>query len=82
MRSTQQQGNDNAVEITSITKDIGFIREEMVEIKSNIKEIKDNIKVGYVTKDEFAPIKNVVYGLVGLILTAVVVALISLVVRK
>ena len=36
----------------------------------------------YVTKEEFAPIRAVVYGMVGTILVAVVSALLYLVVRK
>lgn len=35
-----------------------------------------------ITKDEFAPVKNVVYGLVALILTSVFGALIGLVIMR
>lgn len=50
--------------------------------------IRENRKI-YATKDELAavadtmtPVKSIVYGLVGLIMTAVVVALLALVVRQ
>jgi len=41
-------------------------------IKEDIRTIKTSLNQTYVTKNEFDPIKKVVYGLVGLILTAVV----------
>ncbi len=36
----------------------------------------------YVTLDRFSPVERIVYGAVGLILTAVLVAIVALVVRK
>ena len=36
----------------------------------------------YVTREEFAPIKGLVYGLVGLLLTGVIGAVLALVIRK
>ena len=44
-----------------------------------IEEMK-NLKLNYVRKEEFQPVRNVVYGMVGLIAVAVVGALIRLVV--
>lgn len=51
-------------------------------IKTEIKEIKTLIENKYVTSAEFQPIKNVVYGMVGLILVTVVGGLLTLVLRK
>ncbi len=42
-----------------------------------IDEIKKNIQDNYVTKDQYFPIKSIVYGLVGLILMAVLTALLG-----
>lgn len=66
--------NDNGIKIAEIGRDLVYIKEKLSSIE---------IQVGsqYVSKDEFEPIKRVVYGLVALILTAVVGALISLVVK-
>lgn len=49
-------------------------------IKESIDKIEKKIDNKYVTKDEFAPVKLVVYGLVGVILVAVMGAIIALVV--
>lgn len=51
-------------------------------IQRDIKDIKDSLKSDYVKKDEFLPVKNIVYGMVGMILVAVVGALITLVIRQ
>jgi hypothetical protein len=57
------------------------IQNDISYIKSDIKEIKDSVVTGYVTKDQFEPVKRIVYGLVGLILTSVVVAIVTLVLK-
>lgn len=49
-------------------------------IKEAIDKIERKIDNKYVTKDEFAPVRMVVYGLVGLILVTVVGAVIAAVV--
>ena len=50
------------------------------DIEQLMATIKDN-NISAVSHIEFEPIRTIVYGLVGLILTAVVVALVGLVVR-
>jgi hypothetical protein len=58
-----------------VAKDIEFIKYEVTEIKHKIEG-------NFVTKEEFEPIKKIVYGIISLILTAVVGGLISLVVLR
>lgn len=70
--ATQREQSKN---IEVIANDIAYIREDMHEIKATLKG-------SYVTKEEFEPIKKLVYGLVGLILVAVVGAVMGLVVIK
>lgn len=48
----------------------------------DIAELKGIVRADFISRHEFDPIKKIVYGMVSLILTAVVVALIALVVRK
>lgn len=66
---------------TQATK-LAVIANDIAYMKNDIHDIKSNVAQGYVTKDEFEPIKKIVYGLVGLILVAVVGALLSLVVIR
>ena len=64
-----------AHDLASSTKvDLGYIKKELEEIKVRL----DN---KFVSQEAFAPIKSVVYGLVGIILTGVVLGLIALVLR-
>jgi Na+/H+ antiporter NhaC len=51
-------------------------------IKTNTKEIKDSLQSQYVTRNEFNPVKSIVYGMVGVILLAVLGALVALVVGQ
>ena len=48
----------------------------------DIVEMKAMMRQDFVSRNEFDPIKKVVYGMVGLILTAVLTALVGLVVMK
>ncbi len=57
-----------------LTKDIGFIKEGMAGIMQKL----DNT---YVTKDQFEPVKKIVYGLTAIMLTSLVVAIVALVLR-
>lgn len=50
-------------------------------IKADIIEIKEQLKKDYVTREEFSPIKKIVYGLVSLILVAVVGAMVALILK-
>lgn len=58
-----------------IANDIKYIQQDM-------QEIKQQIAANYVTKDQFEPVRKLVYGVVGILLTAMVVAMINLVLTK
>lgn len=66
-------------ETTDIVK-LAVLESNMSYIKEKLDDIDKKVSSGYVTKDEFEPIKKIVYGLVSLILTAVVGAIVALVV--
>lgn len=61
--------------IALIAKDINYMKEKLDEVDGKLNS-------HYVTKEEFEPIKKVVYGLVSIILVAVVGAVVSLVVTN
>jgi hypothetical protein len=62
-------------EQTGIEVKLEFIIKELDEIKLKLEK-------NYVTAEEFKPVKTIVYGMVALILTGVVTALIALVLKK
>lgn len=59
---------------------LAVLESNMVYIKEKLDDIDQKVSHGYVTKEEFEPIKKIVYGVVSLILVAVVGALVALVV--
>jgi hypothetical protein len=60
---------------------IAVIQTNILDIKEDVRDIKNKLEMDYVTKQEFDPVKKVVYGLVSLILVAVVGALITLLIK-
>lgn len=48
--------------------------------KEDIREIKEAMKQEYISRQEFEPIKKIVYGLVSVILLGVIGALIKVVI--
>jgi len=61
---------------------LGRIDERTKSLEKDIKEISAKLDRDYVSRDEFAPIKRIVYGMVSIILVASVVAMVNLVILK
>lgn len=57
------------------------IQVDVADLKAHDDELRAHIETKYVTKERYTPVERVVYGLVGLALTAVVTGLITLVVK-
>ena len=66
----------------SLQTQVAVLTQATMDIKSDVIEIKAKLDSRYVSKDEFEPIKKLVYGVVGLILTTVIGALLALVVFR
>jgi hypothetical protein len=64
------------------TENIDVIATKIDYIQRDVADIKAKLEADYVTQDEFEPIKKIVYGMVGVVLLAVIGALIALVVRQ
>lgn len=52
------------------------------EVKEDFERLENKADKIYVKVEAFEPVRKVVYGLIGLILTAVILALIGMVVSK
>lgn len=59
---------------------LAVIQTDLTYIKEKLNAVDQKVSTHYVSKEEFEPIKKIVYGLVSLILIAVVGALVALVV--
>jgi len=57
------------------------IEERLDNLAEKVDHINDKLDKKYVTHEEFKPIKLVVYGLVGAILTSFAGAMIALIIR-
>lgn len=57
------------------------INRRFEETARTLVEIKDNLKNEYVTRKEFEPVRYVVYGLVGIVLSGAVAAVLQIIYR-
>lgn len=64
--------------IPLICQSINGIYESLKDLQQMLQDSQTN----FVNQDQFAPVKNVVFGLVGILMTGVVVALLSLLINK
>ena len=69
----------------NIEVDQAVLMNEVKYISKRVDELTtkfDNMESRFVTQEEWKPIKNIVNGVVALLLTSVVVALVALVIKK
>ena len=76
-QATTQSGSrltrQDAINIALMSQNIGNIQKQ-------VQDIQDTLKSDFVKKEEFEPVRNLVYGFVVLIVVAVVGALVALVI--
>lgn len=78
MASKETQGT----KIALIQNDVGYLNKRFDSFEKKLDSVDEKLNSHYVSKEEFEPIKKVVYGLVGLILIAVAGAVVSLVITN
>lgn len=59
---------------------LAVMQTDLTYIKEKLNAVDQKVSTHYVSKEEFEPIRKIVYGMVSLILIAVVGALVALVV--
>lgn len=52
-----------------------------LDIYNAITEFREEMQTTYVSKEEFGPVKSIVYGAVGLALTGIAIAILAQVVK-
>lgn len=72
---------DNARNIAVMNERMTGIQNDIADIKDSIKGLVKKIDDTYVTKDEFSPVRAIVYGLVTLVLTTVLGAIVYMVIK-
>jgi thiosulfate reductase cytochrome b subunit len=68
--------------INQMAIDQAVILNKLTNLESTVCTISKKLEDDYVTQDQFEPVKKIVYGLVSIILVAVVGGLIALVIRQ
>ncbi len=68
--------------IPFICDNIHNIAKDISDIKQAMEDAKEKADERYVNQDQFVPVKTIVYGLVSLILTGVVGAILALIISK
>lgn len=63
----------------SYVERIARIDERTLQIEKTLQKLSEDLKDDYVKKDEFAPIKAIVYGMVSMILAGVFAAILALI---
>ena len=64
---------ESVVQVAVMANDISYIKGDIAEIKTFFKEMK----LHFVSRDEFVPIRNIAYGMTGAILLAVLGAVVA-----
>lgn len=65
----------------SISEGYAVIANDISYIKRDIGDIKSKLENNYVSKDEFTPVRNIVYGLVGILGIATIGAILKLILK-
>lgn len=63
--------------MTDINVQLALVSRDIEQVKKDLAEVQGTM----VTKAEFTPVKNIVYGVVGLLLTAILSQIVSLVMK-
>lgn len=67
--------------LTEILVELAKQRVILERVRHDIKDLKKESREEYVTKAQFEPVQKLVYGMVGLVLLAVITALLAIVVN-
>jgi len=72
----------NTKEFNKMGVDLAVILNKTGYIEKEVKDIREKLEDDYVTQDQFEPVKNIVYGMISVVLLAVIGAVVALVIKK
>ncbi len=80
------ENNELQERIAKLEVKVENTKEDMDHLHTKINEMKDKCSKDciffFASKEQFAPVRNIVYGMAGIIMTSFLIALITLVMRK
>jgi len=65
-------------ELSEVKQKLAVLEEKSKNISAALKRIEEKLEEAFVTKTEFAPVKSLVFGLVGIVGSSVAIALLKL----
>ncbi len=74
--------DESRKEMQELSVAVAKIDERTKILVTSVDKIEDTLSKSYVTQDEFKPVKALMYGLVGVILTSVIGSILLLVVKQ
>jgi F0F1-type ATP synthase assembly protein I len=77
--ATSKQSNRNEIQIAVMASELKQMKEDISEIKADIKKFIDSMDVNFVTRNEFEPYKRTVQMISGAVILAIIGALLNLV---
>lgn len=75
-------------DIDRIDRKLADLENAHAEVRSDVRSIREDVarlkdaEVDYITRIEFAPVRQITFGAVAVVLLAVMTALVALVIRK
>ena len=73
--------DNKEVEQALLAQEMRYLKEKLDTFHNDFSDFEKSLPDQFVSKAEFDPIKKVVYGVVGLVLTTVAAAVITLILK-
>ena len=67
--------------VEAVETALAVLKTDVAYIKTAVIKIEQMVEAKYVTKAEFVPVRNIVYGLVGTVLTTFLIGILMLVLK-
>lgn len=79
LKKISEKGLETTIKVEVLKEDIYRLETRIDKITEKIEGVRGEMKNGYVKKETFEPIKKILYGANGIILAAVLTALLALI---
>lgn len=85
-RDVAQRATETASNVAALaaktSESVVLLGHDITYIKGDLSEIKQKLEKVYVTQDQFAPVRFLVFGMTGCMLLAIIGAIMTTVLRK
>ncbi len=82
MSTEKKKDSKLETQMAVILNEIEHIGSEITEIKENMRTIEASNKAELVRREEFEPVQKVVYAMISLLLTMIIGAIVTIVIKN